>query len=80
MTSELGSPLYLGSNTDTSDTTGNRITLNNAGTVTSLETSAVLLFYSQFASVSNSGIIRTLSDGLSFGAALYFFDVTNAES
>jgi serralysin len=38
-----------------------------------------LLFNAQFASVVNSGTIRTLSDANNFDAAIYFFRITNAD-
>ncbi len=77
--SEASFALYLGSNTDVLDTSGNRITLNNAGLVTSLEYGAAFLFYAETASVTNSGTIRSLAlSGGSFNAAVNFYAITRA--
>jgi Ca2+-binding RTX toxin-like protein len=77
VTSDIGFALYLGSNNDFVDQTGNQITLNNDGSITSLREGAVLAFNAEFATVNNSGSISTLADSGLFKSALHFFGIEN---
>lgn len=70
--------LYVGSNFDLVDTTGNRISLINDGRITGLGNGAAFLFAAETASVVNGGTIESLSRGDIFNAALYFFTVQTA--
>ena len=70
--------LYVGSNFDMADRTGNRITLVNDGRITGLSSGGAFLFAAETASVVNGGTIESLSRGDIFQAALYFFAVQTA--
>ena len=77
VSSEFSWAFYLGSNSD-SDFTGNRINLNNAGSVTSLNSGGAFLFHAEFASLVNSGSIRTTSTGDFYDGAVQFYENTNS--
>jgi len=71
--------VYIGSNSDFVDISGNEISFANAGHVTGYNYGTVFMFNAASASVTNSGMIETLSDGLQYHAALYFYNVETAK-